>query len=499
MLAVMLFSASSFSQVMSQESSQVLNYQKKAIENSMEVNDKKIKLSEKQKELAEKRTEMEQNAQKAQASADLNTQVAGQLTANPQDKKLSKRATNAAKDAQRDAKNARKTSDSVEKLSKEVEDLQKEIQEKEQELAAAGGMPAPVATGNGLSQAAIPSGQQAMGTENGRATQSAQSTTSAYPTPNAPYTAQGNQMGSTNEGSSAVMAERVIESTYRNYPQQAGQPAIIINNIIVPADVHGGKSQHAQRSGDDVSQADLKEYAEFKEWLRYKRGLSGTSHMAPEPMRPAKSKGFNREPSDSYQEAVSSDGRLSFKDRFAEKPTRNSGMWVIPVAGIHASNFNADFQDGQYDGRAGWNAGLDFRLRVRKFFMQPGIHYFSSSMNVTREDSISTAPFLTGPRIHSLKAPLLAGVYLTQAKGGFFRFNIKGGVVGNYVLNVDQNDDNRFDKDNIEDFSYGLNAGIGLEFGFLTIDLSHEWGMSPLFKDSNQKNNILRATVGFKL
>ncbi len=88
MLAVMLFSASSFSQVMSQESSQVLNDQKKAIENSMEVNDKKIKLSEKQKELAEKRTEMEQNALKAQASADLNTQVAGQLTANPQDKKL---------------------------------------------------------------------------------------------------------------------------------------------------------------------------------------------------------------------------------------------------------------------------------------------------------------------------------------------------------------------------------------------------------------------------
>ncbi|WP_149239833.1 porin family protein [Dyadobacter sp. 32] len=357
-------------------------------------------------------------------------------------------------------------------------------------------MPSPVATGTGLSPAA---GQQAMGTENGGTAQGAQSTTSSYPGPNAPYTVQRNQMGSTNEGSSAVMAERVIESTYRNYPQQAGQPAIIINNIIVPADVHGGKSQYAQRSGDDVSQADLKEYAEFKEWLRYKRGLSGTSHMAPEPMKPAKSMGFNREPSDSYQEAVSSDGRLSFKDRFAEKPTRNSGMWVIPVAGIHASNFNADFQDGQYDGRAGWNAGLDFRLRVRKFFMQPGIHYFSSSMNVTREDSISTAPLLTGPRIHSLKAPLLAGVYLTQAKGGFFRFNIKGGVVGHYVLNVDQNDDNRFDKDNIEDFSYGLNAGIGLEFGFLTIDLSHEWGMSPLFKDSNQKNNILRATVGFKL
>jgi hypothetical protein len=93
----------------------------------------------------------------------------------------------------------------------------------------------------------------------------------------------------------------------------------------------------------------------------------------------------------------------------------------------------------------------------------------------------------------------MMGVYLTKAKGGFFRLNVKGGIVGNYVLNVDRNDVARFDKENIEDFSYGLNAGIGLEFGFVTLDFSHEWGMSPLFKDGNQKNNILRATLGFKL
>jgi hypothetical protein len=93
----------------------------------------------------------------------------------------------------------------------------------------------------------------------------------------------------------------------------------------------------------------------------------------------------------------------------------------------------------------------------------------------------------------------MVGVYLTKAKGGFFRFNVKGGIVGNYVLNVDQKGSDYFDKDNIEDFFYGLNAGFGLEFGFVTLDFSHEWGMSRLFKDSNQKNNVLRATVGFKL
>lgn len=499
MLAAMLFSAPAFSQVVPQDSLQVLQDQKKAIELSKEVNDRKIKLAEKQKELEEKRIEAQQNAQKAQASADANTRVAGELTGNPQDKKLSRKATNAAKDAQRDAKNARKASDSVEKLSKDVADLQKEIQEKEQQLTSEGRIALPVAQGSAVSQPERPSGQLTPGAENGDAASGMQNTTSSYATPNAPYIVQRNSMGNANEGSSAV-AERVLESTYRNYPQQPGQPAIIINNIIVPADYNGAKAQHAQGNSDHVSKVDREEYEEFQEWLRFKKGLSSTPGNAPRPM-PAynDNKKSSREDVSVYREPVPADGRLTFRDRFAEKPARNSGMWVIPVVGIHASNFNADFQDDQYEGRAGWNAGLDFRLRVRKFFMQPGVHYFSSSMNVTREDSISTAPLLTGPRIHSLKAPLLVGVYLTKAKGGFFRFNVKGGIVGNYVLKVDQNDDDRFDKDNIEDFSYGLNAGIGLEFGFLTIDLSHEWGMSPLFKDSNQKNNILRATVGFKL
>ena len=77
--------------------------------------------------------------------------------------------------------------------------------------------------------------------------------------------------------------------------------------------------------------------------------------------------------------------------------------------------------------------------------------------------------------------------------------NVKAGATGTYVLAVDKNTIAQFNKDNINDFSYGLNAGIGLEFGFLTLDITHEWGMSALFKENNIKNNVLRATIGFKL
>ncbi|MFC0185260.1 hypothetical protein ACFFJX_23435 [Pseudarcicella hirudinis] len=44
-----------------------------------------------------------------------------------------------------------------------------------------------------------------------------------------------------------------------------------------------------------------------------------------------------------------------------------------------------------------------------------------------------------------------------------------------------------------------MNAGIGLEFGFITLDVTHEWGLTNYFKNDSQKNNILRVSLGFKI
>ena len=278
------------------------------------------------------------------------------------------------------------------------------------------------------------------------------------------------------------ITQKVIESTYKNYPSQPGQPTIIINNIILPPD-YNKKTElpsNASRGMYSGSQDD-EDYRAFLRERRYRQQETGRNR-----------KSDNRP-------NTSDRNRMTFQERFAERKPRNSGTWVIPMAGIHASGFDADFKNGKYSGRAGWNAGLDIRMRAKRFFVQPGLHYFNSSMRVTSEDSLSDASLNKGPRIHSLKLPVMLGLYLTRANKGFFRFNIKAGGVANYLLAVDKTTLAQFNKDNLHDFSYGLNGGIGLEFGFITIDITHEWGISNYFKDSNQKNNILRATLGFKI
>tara|TARA_R110002124_G_scaffold237397_4_gene402673 strand:+ start:721 stop:1770 length:1050 start_codon:yes stop_codon:yes gene_type:complete len=297
-----------------------------------------------------------------------------------------------------------------------------------------------------------------------------------------------------------TITERVVESTYKNYPQQSGQPTIIINNIILPPNYQKEEKADPSIERQETIQETPainagQDDAEYQAWLRERR------YRQQEFMMDNRlNTGQNQGNANNYQGTENYDNsKLTFQDRFGEGKKRNSGTWVIPTFGLHASAFDANFKDDEINGRAGWNAGLDYRIRTKRFFVQPGIHYFNSSMEISQKDSLSQKTFTDGPRVHSLKVPLLLGVYLTKANSGFFKFNVKGGIVGNYLLAVDKSTQTDFGKDNLNEYSYGANAGIGLEFGFITLDISHEWGITKFIKTSSKNNNILRATIGFKL
>ncbi|QRR01264.1 porin family protein [Dyadobacter sandarakinus] len=522
-----LASLSLSAQVVSQDSINNLQRQKEVIELSEKLNEHKSELAKLRTKLGEKEKEAAEASAKSQQSASANTIAATQLTGNPQDKKLANDANKKAKAAQRDAKSARKALDSQVDLQKDIASLESKISEEEQKLngmqgtafSAAGGSTSGAA-GTQTAAVTVPSQQQNTQQSYQQQAQQQQPAQQQYAQQQQQqpvYQPQGqqqpvyqnqdqqqnyqqpsnNQVQTRNYSANGtenadMIANRVVEQTYKSFGQQSGQPAIIINNIIVPSDYNkeGQRPNMAGGQNFNMSPQDRQEFEDYKNWQRERRGQQVNNYQH----RPDAS----AYPTGPAPQGYSED-HLTFKERFGERTRRKSGIWVIPMAGIHASNFDANLKDGTAEGRSGWNAGLDFRIHVRRFFIQPGAHYFSSTTEVTSEDSLGNAPLLHGPRIHMLKVPLMIGVYLTKEQGAFFKFNIKGGVVGNYLLAVDKGVDSRFRKDNLEEYSYGLNGGIGLEFGFITIDLSHEWGMSNLFKNSDIKNNILRATLGFKI
>jgi hypothetical protein len=486
-LGVLALPGALSAQAVTKDSMQALHQQKETIELSKALNDRKLELAKLQNQYQEDGKKAAEAGEKARKSALENQQAAARLSSNAQDKKLANEAKSAARKAERDAKAARKVSEGQEKLLADITSLQKQISEEETKLSG---------VASASSQAALAPSEQPV-----NAPVEANGKSNATQPPVAPVVGQPVQpvqidnpvrLGNAPDANGSVrnITERVIESTYRNYPQQAGQPSIIINNIIIPSDYDKPAAQQGQVAKPQPlvgqSPAETREYEEYLAWKRQRDARR--DYALPEA-------DIARREAD----VLERERHMTFKERFGEKPARKSGSWVIPLVGVHASDFKAEFAEGEADGRTGWNAGLDFRIHTRRFFVQPGVHYFNSSLRFTNKDSISSAPLLDGPRIHSLKVPVMLGLYLTKANSGFFKFNIKGGATGNYVIAVDKTNQARFDKDNIEEFSYGLAAGVGLEFGIITLDLSHEWGMSPFLKSNDMKNNVLRATLGLKL
>lgn len=495
-ITIFSLSLSAYAQEVNKDSLQSLKDEKKNIEISKSVNDRKIELAKNQNDLARKTQEVEKTAADAQKAADENKVLAARLGKDPQNKKLASDASKAARQAERSAKRARKAADDQEKLTKDIASLQSKIAEDEAKInlqsSVVSSSSQPVTMQNAPLQTTANEGGQ-----------TAAPLRPAQPVVENPRMAapqvitQNINVDSLRAMQNAQgLAQKVVESTYKNYPQQSGQPSIIINNIIIPSDYERPKpAASVQNPGiPQMSAREREDYEDYKAWKR-QRNAENISNADQRRFTENGDENFRNE----TQSMPSKDGKLTFKERFGERTPRNSGLWVIPVVGIHASSFKANFSDGKADGRIGWNAGLDFRIHEKRFFIQPGVHYFSSSMRISTEDSLSNAPLLSGPRLHALKVPLLLGLYLTKANKGFFKMNVKAGATGTYVLAVDKSDKTQFDRDNIEDFSYGLNAGLGLEFGLITLDISHEWGMSTLFKDSNNKNNVLRATIGLKL
>ncbi|WP_159469966.1 porin family protein [Dyadobacter sp. 3J3] len=492
-IAIFCLSIGAQAQEVNKDSLQSLKDEKKNIEINKSINENKTELAKSQNDLAEKNKEVEKTAGDAQKAADSNKALAARLGKDPQNKKLASDASKSARQAERSAKKARNAADDQQKLTKDIASLQSKIAEDEAKL----GMQSSVANTTSQPLTAMQSApmQPAVNStvQNTAPAAKMENTRMAQPQ----VITQNINVDSLRSVQNAQgIAQKVVEATYKNYPQQSGQPSIIINNIIIPSDYERPKAATPGQNPEmtQMSAREREDYEDYKAWKR-QRHADNSSRGDQRRFSENREQNFTNE----SQPVQSKDSKLTFKERFGERTPRNSGLWVIPVVGVHASSFKADFNDGKADGRIGWNAGLDFRIHEKRFFIQPGVHYFSSSMRISTEDSLSNAPLLSGPRLHSLKVPLLVGLYLTKANKGFFKMNVKAGATGTYVLAVDKSDIKQFDRDNIEDFSYGLNAGLGLEFGLITLDLSHEWGMSTVFKDTNNKNNVFRATIGLKL
>ncbi len=132
------------------------------------------------------------------------------------------------------------------------------------------------------------------------------------------------------------------------------------------------------------------------------------------------------------------------------------------------NEFLLDVQDAKY----GYHLGLVLQLKMASFIVQPEILFNSNSVDYSFGQANSGSMSIFTEKYQNIDLPIMLGL-----KAGPMR--LMGGPVGHYFLSSTsellefENYDQKFN-----DLSYGWQAGIGLDFLNLMVDIRYEGNFS---------------------
>lgn len=145
---------------------------------------------------------------------------------------------------------------------------------------------------------------------------------------------------------------------------------------------------------------------------------------------------------------------------------------------IISADFTADI---------GIMAGTDFRFGS-EFYFQPGL-FFSRNVTIAKfkGDSL-TAESIEDELIRSsLKIKALFGGDLVHKEG--FKIRLNAGPTYDYIVSIDHAKDNIDFKES--DFNTGtlnIDAGLGLDIWFVTVEAGYSYGLSEAFDNRDKFN-----------
>ena len=168
---------------------------------------------------------------------------------------------------------------------------------------------------------------------------------------------------------------------------------------------------------------------------------------------------------------------------------------IIPSVGLHGYlTERVDFanvdRDVELEGRSGWNAGLDVRLGKKMLYMQPGLHYFSTTTRVTDLRDVGLPRQREEQRHTSLKAPILLGLRL--GLNGTAAIHLQGGPVITGAIGEELSSD----LGGMKPMALGLASGVSVDFLRFNASLRYEWGQTQAFQHQPGNVDVLSLGLG---
>ncbi len=180
---------------------------------------------------------------------------------------------------------------------------------------------------------------------------------------------------------------------------------------------------------------------------------------------------------------------LSFTMAYSQLVVRPSAKF-----GFNFASIDEDLEGFNTDGRSGYDIGIDLRMEQGHVFFHPGLHFQKTRLDLT--SLTSSNPEAIRTQVSSLKFPLNAGVYITS-EASLLHVHFRGGIVPQFVTGAGEVEELGFDKDLLNNFLWGANAAIGIDFILLTVEFSYEFGLTSFYNDYSPKNNMATLSFGF--
>jgi hypothetical protein len=173
---------------------------------------------------------------------------------------------------------------------------------------------------------------------------------------------------------------------------------------------------------------------------------------------------------------------------------------INPQAGLTTSHLSSDPGDLSTHGRVGWLVGGNLRLGG-KAYLSPGVYYQQTAFKLTQKDTLTALDVEDDIGVKSFFIPVHVGVNLSSGNPnspGGIGFRLFGGPSLTVVSSVADNDFG-IEKDDYKSTSVGIGGGAGIDLSVLTLDVLYETSLGKVFKDSDNKQQSLRAAVGIKI
>ena len=175
---------------------------------------------------------------------------------------------------------------------------------------------------------------------------------------------------------------------------------------------------------------------------------------------------------------------------FAQMP--NFGIKAAATATtLNTSDLAANYDS---DNLLGYSLGAFVRLNSGKMYLQPEVNYNMRSTNIMGA-ALADDKFETG----TLNVPLLLGLKVLNGKV----FNIRAfvGPEASFTINKPE-DSGSFSLEDINDLTWYVQGGVGVDLLFLTFDLRYEKGLTGFVEDYESegsfKNNVWVFSLGLK-